>query len=71
VVVTGYRPDVLDKYGFSVDGILDLCRSRDRGVVVVRENCYGWNGPWAGRTGWQQISDAVGIRDLLLSGIIG
>lgn len=58
VVVQGYRPGVLDKYGFSVDGLLELTAGRERGLIVVRENCYGWNGPWAYRSGWQQISDA-------------
>jgi hypothetical protein len=59
VVVTGYRPHCLDKWGFGEEDILKLCKDRDRGVIYVRENCYGWNGPWAYRTGWQQISDAV------------
>lgn len=58
VVVQGYRPGVLDKYGFGPDGLVELVRQRERGIVVVRENCYGWNGPWAYRSGWQQISDA-------------
>jgi hypothetical protein len=62
VVVSGYRPDVLDKYGFSVDELLELTKDRERGLIVVRENCYGWNGPWSYRSGWQQISDAnVGV----------
>lgn len=59
VVVQGYRPGVLDKYGFGVDDLLELTKERDRGLIVVRENCYGWNGPWAQRSGWEQISDAV------------
>ncbi|USP79182.1 CoA-transferase family iii [Curvularia clavata] len=58
VVVQGYRPGVLDKYGFSVEGLLELTKDRERGLIVVRENCYGWYGPWAHRSGWQQISDA-------------
>lgn len=58
VVVQGYRPGVLDKYGFGQQDIIDLCQDRDRGVISVRENCYGWYGPWANRSGWQQISDA-------------
>lgn len=62
VVVQGYRPGVLDKYGFSLDGLLELTKDRARGLIVVRENCYGWNGPWSYRSGWQQISDAsVGV----------
>lgn len=58
VVVQGYRPGVLDKYGFSPAGLVELVKDRARGIVVVRENCYGWNGPWSYRSGWQQISDA-------------
>jgi crotonobetainyl-CoA:carnitine CoA-transferase CaiB-like acyl-CoA transferase len=58
VVIQGYRPDVLNKYGFGMDDLLELTKDRERGLIVVRENCYGWNGPWAYRSGWQQISDA-------------
>lgn len=62
VVVQAYRPGVLDKYGFGQQEIIDLCASRSRGIISVRENCYGWHGPWSFRSGWQQISDAcVGI----------
>ncbi|OJD32247.1 uncharacterized protein BKCO1_400002 [Diplodia corticola] len=58
VVVTGYRPGVLDKFGFSYEGLMDICKDRERGLIVVRENSYGWHGPWSHRSGWQQISDA-------------
>lgn len=64
VVVQGYRPGVMDKYGFNLDGLLDICKDRERGLIVVRENCYGWNGPWSYRSGWQQISDAVSHLDI-------
>lgn len=59
VVVQGYRPNALDKWGFGVDNILEMCKTRSRGIICVQENCYGWYGPWAERSGWQQISDAV------------
>ncbi len=60
VVVQGYRPGVLDKYGFGQQGIIDLIANsgRERRIISARENCYGWNGPWSYRSGWQQISDA-------------
>jgi hypothetical protein len=58
VVVTGCRPGVLDKYGFSAEELLELTSKRERGLIVVRENCYGWHAPWVNRSGWQQISDA-------------
>lgn len=59
VVVQGYRPGSLDKYGFGEEDILKMCETRERGIIYVRENSYGWHGPWQGRSGWQQISDAV------------
>jgi crotonobetainyl-CoA:carnitine CoA-transferase CaiB-like acyl-CoA transferase len=58
IVVSGYRPGVLDKYGLGEAGIMELTKDRKRGIIFARENCYGWNGPWASRSGWQQISDA-------------
>ncbi|KAJ7481619.1 alpha-methylacyl-CoA racemase [Mycena latifolia] len=60
VVVDGYRPNVLEKYGFGKDGILKLVKDsrRDRGIIYARVNYFGWNGPWANRPGWQQTSDA-------------
>ena len=59
VVVEGYRPNVMKKYGLSREQIFDLVKDRPRGIIHVSENCYGWNGPWQERSGWQQISDAV------------
>ena len=59
VVVEGYRPGAMARNGFSREDIFELVKDRDRGIIHVRENCYGWNGPWAHRSGWQQISDAV------------
>lgn len=58
VVVSGYRPGVLGKWGFSHDDILNITKRRKRGLIYARENCYGWYGPWSHRIGWQQISDA-------------
>ncbi|GKZ95777.1 hypothetical protein CBS63078_7420 [Aspergillus niger] len=59
VILDGYRPGVLEKLGFGRDAVLELVKDRPFGLIYVRENCYGWHGPWQGRSGWQQISDAV------------
>lgn len=64
VVVEGYRPGAMARNGFSRDDIFELVKDRGRGIIHVRENCYGWNGPWMHRSGWQQISDAVGFEIL-------
>ncbi|CAN8104070.1 unnamed protein product [Discula destructiva] len=58
VFVQGYRPGVLEKYGFGEKDVVEMCRARGRGIIYCAENCYGWQGPWMGRSGWQQISDA-------------
>ncbi|KAF5353210.1 hypothetical protein D9756_007851 [Leucocoprinus leucothites] len=59
IVIDGYRPNVLKKWGFGKEEILEMVSGREKGIVYAHENCYGWNGPWAHRSGWQQISDAV------------
>ncbi|KAF8242556.1 CoA-transferase family III [Wilcoxina mikolae CBS 423.85] len=58
VVLDGYRPGVMQKWGFGKDDILKMCEKRTKGIIYARENCYGWYGPWSTRSGWQQISDA-------------
>lgn len=63
VVVDGYRPGVMDRLGFGREAIFDLVKHRSRGIIHLRENCYGWHGPWASRSGWQGISDAVIIPE--------
>jgi crotonobetainyl-CoA:carnitine CoA-transferase CaiB-like acyl-CoA transferase len=58
VLIDGYRPGVLDRLGFPPSKLHELNPS----LVYLRENCYGFKGPLAGRSGWQQISDClVGI----------
>lgn len=59
VFISGYRPGALAKWGFDADDVLEMTKSREKGIIVVRLNAYGWNGPMKDRSGWQQISDAV------------
>lgn len=58
VLIDGYRPGALARLGFDSES---LRRVNDK-LIYVRENCYGFKGPLAYRSGWQQISDClVGI----------
>jgi crotonobetainyl-CoA:carnitine CoA-transferase CaiB-like acyl-CoA transferase len=66
VVVQSYRPGVLDKYGFGQEDILKMCEDRPQGIIYARLNCFGWNGPWQERSGWQQIGDAVSFSSLAM-----
>nr|KMM66414.1 CAIB/BAIF family enzyme [Coccidioides posadasii RMSCC 3488] len=58
VFVSSYRPEVMEKWGFGADQIMEMCKDRSKGIIVVRLNCFGWHGPLRLRSGWQQISDA-------------
>jgi crotonobetainyl-CoA:carnitine CoA-transferase CaiB-like acyl-CoA transferase len=58
VVVQSYRPGSLDARGLSPAAIAE----RRPGAVVVRLSCYGPEGPWAARRGWEQLAQsAVGL----------
>ncbi|HEY6420647.1 MAG TPA: CoA transferase, partial [Candidatus Binataceae bacterium] len=51
----GYRPGAFDRRGFSPDA---LAKMRP-GIVVVSIDCYGHDGPWAARPGWEQLAQTV------------
>ncbi|KAM0289756.1 hypothetical protein ACHAO9_005632 [Fusarium lateritium] len=59
VVVDGYRPGALEKLGYGATALTELAKKRGKGFVYVNENCFGYEGEWAGRPGWQQIADCV------------
>lgn len=59
VVVDGYRPGAIVKLGYGPKQLSELAIKRGKGFVYVNENCFGYEGEWASRPGWQQISDCV------------
>ena len=59
VLVDGYRPGALEKLGYGANALASLAEKRGKGIVYVNENCFGYEGEWAGRPGWQQIADCV------------
>jgi crotonobetainyl-CoA:carnitine CoA-transferase CaiB-like acyl-CoA transferase len=54
VLVAGYRPGGLDKFGLGPD---DLA-SRHGGLVVAYLDAWGHHGPWAGRRGFDSVVQA-------------
>jgi len=40
VVLDGYRPGVMQKWGFGKEDILRMCEKRTKGIIYARENCY-------------------------------
>lgn len=59
IFIQGFRYGSLDRKGLGLRDLLQLAAKRNKGIVYVDENCYGPNGPFAERPGWQQIGDAA------------
>lgn len=54
VVVTGYRPGALERHGLGAAQLLE----RRPGLVVAQLCAWGWDGPWAGRRGFDSLVQA-------------
>lgn len=59
IFIQGFRLGSLDKKGLGLRNFLEMAAKRNKGIVYVEENCYGPDGPFAERPGWQQIGDAA------------
>ncbi|MGX4692997.1 CoA transferase [Streptomyces sp. JNUCC 63] len=55
VVVTGYRPGALDRFGLSPEALAE----RRPGLVVVQLSAWGGYGPWGGRRGFDSLVQAA------------
>lgn len=55
VVVTGYRPGALDRYGLSPRALAE----RRPGLVVARVSAWGGHGPWGTRRGFDSLVQAA------------
>jgi CoA-transferase family III len=55
VLVHGYRPRALDRFGLSPDALAE----RHPGLVVVSLSAWGRTGPWGGRRGFDSIVQAA------------
>ncbi|MEV6569305.1 CoA transferase [Streptomyces kronopolitis] len=61
VVVTGYRPGALDRFGLTPEELAE----RRPGLVIARLSAWGDDGPWAGRRGFDSlVQAATGIAAL-------
>ena len=55
VVLTGYRPGSLDRYGLSAEALWE----RHPGMVIGSVAAWSETGPWAGRRGFDSIVQAI------------
>jgi hypothetical protein len=59
VFVQGFRLGKMAKFGLGLNEMLEAAGKRGKGIVYVSENCYGPDGYYKERPGWQQIADAA------------
>ena len=55
IFIEGYRPQSMVKHGFGPE---DVAKMRP-GIIYVTINCYGSEGPYGNRAGWDQCAQAV------------
>lgn len=55
VVVQGYRPGVVERFGLDVDTL----RSQGFRGIYANVSAYGPTGPFADRAGWEQLAQSV------------
>ena len=55
VFCEGYRPGSLERRGF---GAAEMARLRP-GLIYVSISCYGRDGPWRHRRGWEQLAQTA------------
>lgn len=55
VVVTGYRPGALDRFGLAPEVLAE----RHPGLVVITLSAWGTNGPWGARRGFDSLVQAA------------
>jgi CoA-transferase family III len=60
----GYRLGAFARRGFSPERLAEM----RPGIVVVSVNCYGHEGPWSGRPGWEQLAQTTSGMALEHSG---
>ncbi len=57
----GYRSGAMERLGFGLDQAI----ATRPGLVYVSINCYGHEGPWRTRPGWEQLAQtATGMADI-------
>lgn len=59
IFLQGFRWGSLGRKGLGLHDLLKVAADRNKGIIYVDENCYGPDGPFAERPGWQQIGDAA------------
>ena len=71
VILQGYRLRSLERRGFGLKQCLEMAKKRGKGIIYVDENCYGPDGYYAERPGWQQVADAAAGSSYIMAQSMG
>ena len=71
VILQGYRLRSLERRGFGLKKCLEIAKKRGKGIIYVDENCYGPDGYYAERPGWQQVADAAAGSSYIMAQSFG
>ncbi|KAL4874836.1 CoA-transferase family III [Aspergillus karnatakaensis] len=71
IFIQGFRYESLERRGLGLRSMLELAAKRAKGIIYVDENCYGPDGPFAERPGWQQIGDAASGTEYVMGRSLG
>ena len=71
VILQGYRLGSFKRRGFGLDAALEIANKRGKGIIYVDENCYGPDGYYAERPGWQQVADAAAGSSYIMGQAFG
>jgi formyl-CoA transferase len=56
ILIENFRPGTLEKWGLAPD----VLHAENPGLIIVRISGYGQTGPYAGRTGFGSVGEAMG-----------
>lgn len=59
VVTQAFRLHSLKRRGFGLHDLIEIAKYQNKGMVYIDLNCYGPDGYYAERPGFQQIADAA------------
>ena len=71
MVINGFRRKSIERKGFGLNALLEMANKRNKGIIYVDENCYGPDGYYAERPGWQQIADAAAGSSYVMGNAYG
>ncbi|KAI9039900.1 CoA-transferase family III [Aspergillus affinis] len=71
VILQGYRLRSLERRGFGLQAALAMANKRGKGIIYMDENCYGPDGYYAERPGWQQVADAAAGSSYVMGQSLG